>query len=60
MHLLYLFAWRLIGVLPERMAYKLANLISDQIYRRQGRGVKRLRSNYQKVMPELSEVELKN
>lgn len=59
MHLLYLFAWRLIGVLPERMAYKLANLISDQIYRRQGRGVKRLRSNYQKVMPELSEVELK-
>lgn len=59
MHLLYLFAWRLIGVLPERMAYQLANLISDQIYRRQGRGVKRLRSNYQKVMPELSEVELK-
>ena len=59
MHLLYLFAWRLIGVLPERMAYKLANLISDQIYRRQGRGVKRLRSNYQKVMPELSAVELK-
>ena len=59
MHLLYLFAWRLIGVLPERMAYKLANLISDQIYRRQGRGVKRLRSNYQKVMPELSEVEVK-
>ena len=59
MHLLYLFAWRLIGVLPERIAYKLANLISDQIYRRQGRGVKRLRSNYQKVMPELSAVELK-
>ena len=58
MYLLYLLVWRLIGVLPEKMAYRLANLVSDQIYRRQRKGIKRLRSNYQKVMPELSQVDL--
>lgn len=58
MYLLYLLVWRLIGVLPEKVAYKLANLVSDQIYRRQRKGIKRLRSNYQKVMPELSQVDL--
>ena len=58
MYLLYLLVWRLIGVLPEKMAYRLANLVSDQIYRRQRKGIKRLRSNYQKVMPELSKVDL--
>jgi KDO2-lipid IV(A) lauroyltransferase len=32
MYLLYLFAWKVIGVLPEKSAYKLANNISDQIF----------------------------
>ena len=58
MYLLYLFAWKVIGVLPEKSAYKLANLISDQIYNKNGTGVKRLRSNYQRVEPNISELQL--
>ena len=58
MYLLYLFAWKVIGVLPEKSAYKLANIISDQIYNKNGKGVKRLRSNYQRVMPNISDLQL--
>ena len=58
MYLLYLFAWKVIGVLPEKSAYKLANIISDQIYNKNGKGVKRLRSNYQRVVPNISDPQL--
>lgn len=58
MFLLYLFAWKVIGVLPEKSAYKLANIISDQIYNKNGKGVKRLRSNYQRVVPNISDLQL--
>jgi len=58
MYLLYLFAWKVIGVLPEKSAYKLANLVSDQIFKKNGKGVKRLRSNYKRVIPNISEREL--
>jgi KDO2-lipid IV(A) lauroyltransferase len=60
MYLLYLFAWKVIGVLPEKSAYKLANLVSDQIFKKNGKGVKRLRSNYKRVMPNISERELED
>jgi KDO2-lipid IV(A) lauroyltransferase len=58
MYLLYLFAWKMIGVLPEKNAYKLANLVSDRIFKKNGKGVKRLRSNYKRVIPNISEREL--
>ncbi len=58
MYLLYLFAWKVIGVLPEKSAYKLANIISDQIYNKNGKSVKRLRSNYQRVVPNISDPQL--
>ena len=58
MYLLYLFAWKVIGVLPEKCAYKLANVISDRVYSKNGKGVKRLRSNYRRVMPNISERQL--
>ena len=54
MYLLYLFAWKLIAVLPEKSAYKLANYVSDRIYKKNGKGIKRLRGNYGRVMPEYS------
>jgi lauroyl/myristoyl acyltransferase len=54
MYLLYLFAWKVIGVLPEKSAYKLANLVSDQIFIKNGKGVQRLRSNYKRVAPSIS------
>ena len=34
MYLLYLFAWKVIGILPEKTAYQLANFVSDQILRK--------------------------
>jgi KDO2-lipid IV(A) lauroyltransferase len=54
MYLLYLFAWKLIALLPEKSAYKLANYASDRIYKKNGKGIKQLRSNYARVMPEYS------
>ena len=58
MYLLYLFAWKVIGILPEKTAYKLSSFISDQIYKKGGKGVKRLRSNYQRVLPNIPKNEL--
>ena len=58
MYLLYLFAWKFIGILPEKTAYQLANLVADYINKKNGKGVKRLRSNYRRVLPEISESEL--
>jgi phosphatidylinositol dimannoside acyltransferase len=54
MYLLYLFAWKLIALLPEKSAYKLADHVSDRIYKKNGKGIKRLRTNYGRVMPEYS------
>lgn len=54
MYLLYLFAWKLIAVLPEKSAYKLADYVSDRIYKNNGKGIKRLRGNFRRVMPEYS------
>ena len=58
MYLLYLFAWKLIALLPENSAYKLADYVSDRIYKKNGKGIKRLRGNYGRVMPEYSGQEL--
>ncbi|MCX6449431.1 MAG: phosphatidylinositol mannoside acyltransferase [Actinobacteria bacterium] len=58
MYLLYLFAWKFIALLPESLAYSLANKISDLIYARNGKGVKRLRINYRRVLPDLSSLAL--
>jgi KDO2-lipid IV(A) lauroyltransferase len=54
MYLLYLFVWKLIAVLPEKLAYKFAYYVSDQIYKKNGKGIKRLRSNYGRVVPDYS------
>jgi phosphatidylinositol dimannoside acyltransferase len=54
MYLLYLFAWKVIGILPEKTAYQLANFVSDQILRKNGKGIQRLRSNYKRVVPIIS------
>ena len=58
MYLAYLFAWRLVGILPEKIAYAIGTKISDYVYKKNGKGVKRLRSNYSRVNPTLSENEL--
>ena len=58
MYLFYLFAWKFIGILPERIAYALASFVADYAFKKNGKGVKRLRSNYKRVKPEISDVEL--
>jgi lauroyl/myristoyl acyltransferase len=58
MYIAYLLAWRLIGILPEKSAYGLANKIADYLYKKNGKGVKRLRSNYARVEPFMSEADL--
>lgn len=58
MYLFYLFAWKFIGILPEKIAYALASFAADFAFNKNGKGVKRLRSNYKRVKPEISDVEL--
>jgi phosphatidylinositol dimannoside acyltransferase len=49
----YLTGWRLVRLLPERAAARLFRRIGDQVYRRDGASVRRLRSNLQRVRPDL-------
>jgi lauroyl/myristoyl acyltransferase len=58
MYLFYLFAWKFIGILPEKIAYALASFVADYAFKKNGKGVKRLRSNFKRVKPEISDVEL--
>jgi len=58
MFLFYLFAWKFIGILPEKIAYALASFVADFVFKKNSKGVKRLRSNYKRVKPEISDVEL--
>jgi KDO2-lipid IV(A) lauroyltransferase len=53
MYLGYLLVWRIIGILPEKLAYGLANQISDYLFKKNGKGVKRLQTNYARVQPTL-------
>ena len=54
----YLFAWKFIGILPEKIAYALASFVADFVFKKNSKGVKRLRSNYKRVKPEISDKEL--
>jgi len=58
MYLFYLFAWKFIGILPEKIAYALASFVADFVFKKNSKGVKRLRSNYKRVKPEISDKEL--
>ncbi|GAA2743314.1 phosphatidylinositol mannoside acyltransferase [Terrabacter aerolatus] len=50
--------WSVVRALPERAAYGLFDRVADLSVRRGGKGIERLRSNYRRVRPELSESEL--
>ena len=45
----YLLGWRIVRLLPEKLAYKLFNAIGRYVYKKNGKGVNRLRSNMQRV-----------
>lgn len=57
-YLAYLFGWKVIGALPEKSAYRLFSRLAKSMYRKNGKSVRRLRSNYSVVKPELSQAEL--
>ena len=49
----YLSGWRLVRLLPEQAAHALFRRIADEIFRRDGKGVRRLRSNLHHVRPDV-------
>jgi len=54
----YRSGWFLVRRMPARVAYRLFDLIADVAWRRGGKGVSRMRSNYQTVRPELNAAEV--
>jgi phosphatidylinositol dimannoside acyltransferase len=54
----YLAGWRLVRLLPEPAAQRLFALIADEVFRRNGRSVLRLRGNLARVRPDLDADEL--
>lgn len=54
----YRAGWGLVRRMPARLAYRSFDLIADVAWRRGGKGVERLRSNYAVVRPELTPAEL--
>ncbi|WP_380168307.1 phosphatidylinositol mannoside acyltransferase [Jannaschia sp. R86511] len=55
----YLAGWRLVRLLPERTAYALGDLVARVLVRRGGRGVRRLRDNLARALPQADAQELR-
>ena len=55
---LYLIGWKIVQRLPEKVAYKLFKKLGKIFHNRNGKAVKRLRSNLQVVMPSANSNEL--
>jgi KDO2-lipid IV(A) lauroyltransferase len=56
----YILAWRLIRALPESLAYSLFDKGARWLVKRNGKSVKRLRSNLARVKPGISQTELQS
>ena len=54
----YRTGWSLVRRMPARLAYRCFDLMADVSWRRGGKGVERMRSNYAIVRPELTPTEL--
>lgn len=54
----YALAWQITRLLPESWAYGLASRIADRIYKKNGKQIGRLRSNYARIHPGLISAEL--
>jgi len=57
-YLAYSVMWRLIRFLPESTAYRIFDLFGQRFYKRNGKRIERIRENYRRVCPEISDVEL--
>jgi lauroyl/myristoyl acyltransferase len=56
--ILYLFAWRVVRWLPEKIAYGLFYQFGRSLAKRKGKGVSRLRSNLARVKPEYTQQQM--
>ena len=45
----YLIGWRIVRYLPESLAQKIFALLGDYVYRKNGKGINRLRNNLKVV-----------
>ena len=54
----YLVGWKIVGILPEKSAYALFKQLAHRLYRKNGKSVRRLRSNLSIVNPHLGSKEL--
>ena len=54
----YRAGWSLVRRMPARLAYGTFDVIADVVWRRRGKGVERMRSNYATIRPELTPPEL--
>jgi phosphatidylinositol dimannoside acyltransferase len=53
-YILYSALWTFVRLLPEKVAYALFELLAKVAYRRNGKRVQRLRSNYEIVIPHIT------
>ncbi|MFJ8789247.1 phosphatidylinositol mannoside acyltransferase [Streptomyces sp. NPDC102462] len=51
---LYGFGWSAVKTLPEPVAVRLGRTVADLAWKRRGKGVRRLESNYARVLPDAS------
>jgi lauroyl/myristoyl acyltransferase len=56
----YRTGWTLTRRMPDRLAYRTFDLMADVLWRRGGKSVDRMRSNYATVRPELTPAELED
>ena len=56
----YGLGWRIVRILPERLAYLLFSAVAQFAWLRQGHGVRQLEANLARVRPEASAMALKN
>ena len=59
-YLAYLLGWKVVGILPEQLAYRIFRGLAHSMYRRDGKSVKRLRTNLSIVTPSLNPSDLEN
>jgi KDO2-lipid IV(A) lauroyltransferase len=56
----YFAGWRIVRWLPEKSAYRFFEFIADRVSAKNGKSFQRLESNLKRVVPELTDGELRN
>lgn len=56
----YFAGWRIVRWLPEKSAYRFFNFVADRVSAKNGKNFRRLESNLKRVLPELTETQLRS